>query len=113
VSPAITRQVSLFETETRTSSKRVKIEPPRPDNFDLDLLFVAGNNQLTETFKYTVDLKVTEIENVSSYDVYLNSNYVGSDLTTIQINDGDTFLIIVTKSNLILESKIKTVAYLV
>jgi hypothetical protein len=113
VSPAITRQVSLFETETRTSSKRVKIEPPRPDNFDLDLLFVAGNNQLTETFRYTVDLKVTEIENVSSYDIYLNSNYVGSGLTTIQINDGDTFLIIVTKSNLILESKIKTVAYLV
>jgi hypothetical protein len=76
VSPAITRQVTLFETETRTSSKRVKIEPPRPDNFDLDLVFVTGNTQLTEVFRYTVDLKTTEINNVSSYDVFINSNYV-------------------------------------
>ena len=113
VTPAVTRQVTLFETETRNTSKRVKIEPLRPNNFDLDLLFVAGNNQLSEVFRYTVDLKVTEIENVSSYDIYLNSNYVGSDLTTIQINDGDTFLIVVTKTNLISDAKIKTVAYLV
>jgi hypothetical protein len=38
---------------------------------------------------------------------------VGTDLTTIQINDGDTFLITVTKANLLAESKIKTVSYLV
>jgi hypothetical protein len=113
VSPAVTRQVSLFETETRNTSRRVKLEPSRPDNFDLDLLFVAGNNQLSEVFRYTVDLKVTELENVSSYDVFINSNYVGTDLTTIQINDGDTFLITVTKANLLAESKIKTVSYLV
>jgi hypothetical protein len=56
---------------------------------------------------------VTELENVSSYDVFINSNYVGTDLTTIQINDGDTFLITVTKANLLAESKIKTVSYLV
>jgi hypothetical protein len=79
----------------------------------MNLLFVAGNNQLTEVFRYTVDLKVTELENISSYDVFINSNYVGTDLTTIQINDGDTFLITVTKSNLLSQSTIKTVAYLV
>jgi hypothetical protein len=60
-----------------------------------------------------VDLKTTEIDNVSSYDVYINSNYVGTDLTTIQINDGDTFLITVTKIDLTKKASIKTVAYLV
>jgi hypothetical protein len=113
VSPAITRQVSLFETETRNTSRRVKIEPPRPNNFDLDLLFVIGNTQLTETFRYTVDLKTTEIENVSTYDVFINSNFVGSDLSTIQINDGDTLLITVYKDDITKDSVIKTVAYLV
>ena len=98
---------------TRTKSKRVNIEPSRPDNFDLDLLFVSGNTQLTEVFRYTVDLKTTQITNISSYDVYINSNFVGSDLETIQINDGDTFLITVTKVDNTKPSEIKTVAYLV
>jgi hypothetical protein len=113
VSPAITRQVSLFEVDTRTKSGRVKIQPPRPDNFDLNLLFVTGNTQLTEVFRYTADLKVTESDNVDSYDVFINSNFVGSNLTAIQINDGDTLLINVTKLDNTKESTINTVAYLV
>lgn len=113
VSPAITRQVSLFETETRTRTRKVNLQPPRPDNFDLNLLFVIGNTQLTEVFRYTVDLKVTESDNVDSYNVFINSNFVGSDLTTIQINDGDTLLINVTKLDNTKQSTINTVAYLV
>ena len=113
VSPAITRQLSMFEVDTINKSRRVQQQPPRPDNFDLDLLFVIGNTQLTEVFRYTVDLKTTETTNVSSYDVYINSNFVGSDLTTIQINDGDTLLVNVTKVDNTKESVIKTVAYLV
>ena len=74
ISPAITRQVTLFETEDKVKTKRVNTEPSRPNNFDLDLLFVTGNTQLTEVFRYTVDLKTTELTNVSSYDVYINSN---------------------------------------
>jgi hypothetical protein len=113
VSPAITRQVSLFETETKNTSRRVKLEPPRPNNFDLDLLFVTGNTQLTEVFRYTADLKITESENISGYDVFINSNFVGSDLTTIQINTGDTLLVEVTKIDNTKKSVINTVAYLV
>jgi hypothetical protein len=60
-----------------------------------------------------VDLKTTEIENVSTYDVFINSNFVGSDLSTIQINDGDTLLITVYKDDITKDSVIKTVAYLV
>ena len=99
VSPAITRQVTLFETETRTSSKRVKIEPPRPDNFDLDLLFVAGNNQLTETFRYTVDLKVTEQQNLincynATYTAITNTNLTytncSGNIVTSGLTTGNT-----------------------
>jgi hypothetical protein len=113
ISPAISRQLTLFEFTTNNRRKRAVIEPSNPTNFNLDFTFVTGNTQLTEVFRYTVDLKTTEIDNISSYDVYINSNYVGTDLTTIQINDGDTFLITVTKIDLTKKASIKTVAYLV
>ena len=108
VSPAISRQVTLFEFETKKSSRRVKIEPPRPDSFDLDLLFVSGVTQLNEVFRYTVDLKVTTTQNVSSYSVYINNNYLGDDLPVIQITDGDTLKVIVVKINNSTSATIKT-----
>lgn len=176
VSPAITRQVTMFEVDTKVRGRNVKVEPPRPNNFDLDLVFVSGNTQLTEVFRYTVDLKINEIANISNcynltysatansnltytncagtvtttslvsgntsticvkggtspsfsnpsgvtynegsncitgYSVYINGNYVGDNLTTIQINDGDTLLINVVKEDNTKPAIIKTTAFLV
>lgn len=113
ISPAISRQVTMFEVDTKTRGRYVKPQPPRPNNFDLNLTFVNGVTQLSEVYRYTVDLKVGEIDNVSSYSVYLNGNYVGDDLTTIQITDGDTFLITITKIDNTQPATIYTNAYLV
>jgi hypothetical protein len=103
----------MFEVDPISKSRRVKIEPPRPDNFDLDLLFITGNTQLIEVFRYSADIVVESSTNVSSYDVTINNNYVGSDLDKIQINDGDTLLISVNKTDNTQEALIKTVSYLV
>jgi hypothetical protein len=108
VSPAISRQVTLFEFETKKSNRRVKIEPPRPNSFDLDLLFVSGVTQLNEVFRYTVDLNVTSTQNVTSYSVYINNNYLGDDLPVIQITDGDTLKVTVVKIDNNTSSTIKT-----
>ena len=113
ISPAISRQVTMFEVDTKTRGRRVTPQPPRPNNFDLNLTFVVGVTQLTEVFRYTADLKVGEMDNVSSYSVFLNGNYVGDNLTTIQITDGDTFLITVTKIDNTQSATIYTTAYLV
>jgi hypothetical protein len=113
VSPGITRNVTMFEVDTLNRRRKTKIEPPRPDNFDLDLLFVSGNTQLNEVFRYTADIVIENTTNISSYDVNINNNYVGSDLDKIQINDGDTLTITVTKIDNTQESTIKTVAYIV
>ncbi len=113
VSPAITRAVTMLEVDTKTKSRKVKIEPPRPKSFDLDLLFVSGNTQLNEVFRYTVDLNVTTLENVSSYSVFINNNYLGDDLPVIQITDGDTLKVIVTKTDNTKQSVIKTNSVLV
>jgi hypothetical protein len=113
ISPAISRQVTMFEVDTKTRGRRVTPQPPRPNNFDLNLTFVSGVTQLSEVYRYTVDLKIGEMDNVSSYSVYINGNYVGNNLTTIQITDGDTFLITVTKIDNTQSATIYTTAYLV
>jgi len=178
VSPAITRQLSMFEVDTINKSRRVQQQPPRPDFFDLDLTFLPGVTTLSEVFRYTVDLKVSGVENLvscynfsftsntlnnlnftgcngipisisgitsgtsstycvqggtipsfsnptgvtisttssvcnDSFSVFINGNYVGDNLSVIQINDGDTLVINAFKKLITQTSVIKTVAYLV
>jgi hypothetical protein len=176
VSPAITRQVTLFEFDTKKRGRKVEIEPARPDSFDLDLLFVSGVTQLNEVFRYTADITINETTNLvncyqttyssitnntltyincsgttttvstsiggsgnicvksstspsfsnttggtfsegvscaSSYSVFINNNYLGDNVSTIQINDGETLKVIVYKDDITQNSIIKTKAVLV
>jgi hypothetical protein len=176
VSPAITRQVTMFEVDTKVRGRRVTVEPPKPNFFDLDMTFLSGVTQLSEVFRYSADLKVTEQTNLincynvtysaitntnltytncagnpitlslttgdtnticvkggtsptlsnptgatynsgvncaTGYSVYINNNYVGDNLDLIQINDGDTLLIMVYKDDVTKTATIKTTAYLV
>ncbi len=176
ISPAISRSLTMLEINTKNKSKKVKIEPPRPDFFDLTLNFVSGVTQISEVFRYSVDLKVTEQTNLtncysitytsvtsnnltytncsgntvtsgitsgqtnticvkagtlpsfsnstgvtynngsfcsSSFSVYINNQYIGDNLSLIQINNGDLLLINVYKLDVTTSSTIKTVAYLV
>jgi hypothetical protein len=113
VSPAITRAVTMLEVDTKTRKRKIKIEPPRPDNFDLDILFVSANTQVSELFNYTADIVVENTINVDAYSVYINNNYVGDNIGTIQITNGDTLKIIVTKNNVSESSTLKTVTYII
>ena len=79
ISPAITRQVTMFEVDTKTRGKKVTPQPPRPNSFELDLTFVSGVTQLSEVFRYTADLKVTEQQNLTNcynatYTAITNTN---------------------------------------
>jgi hypothetical protein len=113
VSPAITRAVTMFEVDTKNRKRKTNLEPPRPDNFDLDITFVSGNTQVSEVFNYTADINVQSTDNVVSYSVYINNNYVGDDLNVIQITTGDTLKIIVVKSNPLELATLNSVAFLI
>src|SRR6056300_97790 len=112
ISPAITRALTLLEVNNKTGSRKATKVPGRPDNFDLDIKFTSSQTQKVETFRYTVDLLVTGTENIDSYDVYIDGNYVGSDFSTIQITDGDLVTIDITKITGGQESVLQTTAYL-
>ena len=108
VSPAITRAFTLYEFDTDTKNKSVNKQPENPTNFDLDIIFRKGITTLSEKYNYTVDMTVDGTENIKSYSVYINNNYIGDDINLIQINTNDLIKITVVKDDNNKESFIKT-----
>jgi hypothetical protein len=113
VAPGITRALTMVEVAGQTGARKAKGEPPRPNNFDLNFRYVVGNSGLTETFAYTADIVLGETYNVDSYSVYINGDYVGDDISTIQISTGDILNLNIVKSDGTKESIIESEAFLV
>lgn len=111
VSPAITRLVQMFEFDLGKKRKQNK-NNSNPTTTDIDVLFVVGNLLLSQLFDYTTNLTVDEIDNVNTYDVYINNQYYGSDIGEIQINTGDTLKFEIIKDDNTKESTIKLISNL-
>lgn len=106
VSPAISRVLQVVEFETQTRKKQPK-KLSNPASTTLDVLFVVGNNIITQIFDYTVDLNLGETDNVESFEVYINNDYYGSDIEQIQLNTNDTLKLIIVKNDDTKDSIIK------
>jgi len=106
VSPAVSRilQVVEFDTTSRVKQKKIGIDNK---SVDMDILFVVGNNIITEIFEYTTNSSLTSTDNVDTYDVFINNDYYGSDITEIQINTNDVVRFVVTKKDNTQEANIK------
>lgn len=105
VSPAITRLLQVVEVDTNTSRRKVKMDS-NVDREPNEVLFVVGNNTMSQVFNYIADVKIVGTENVSDYDVFINNNYYGTDISDIQINTDDVLKFVINKNNDSLESKI-------
>ena len=89
VSPAITRTFQIYETETKYKKRKYNSKvPPEPPVYDL--IFPTTSDEIEELFNYNLNLILTFTENVSSFQVYINDDYYGDTLNTIQVNSGDT-----------------------
>lgn len=107
VSPGISRAVTLYEVSNKTKSRKVEINPPRPNEFEVDVEFLNGNTSLSENFRYMVDLSLISTNNVDSYSVYINDDYVGDDVSTLQINTNDLVRFDIVKVNSSVDANIK------
>ena len=107
VSPGISRAVTLYEVSNKTKSRKVEINPPRPNEFEVDVEFLNGNTSLSENFRYMVDLSLISTKNVDSYSVYINDDYVGDDVSTLQINTNDLVRFDIVKVNSSADANIK------
>jgi hypothetical protein len=112
VSPAISRVLQVVEFETGVTKRQ-----PKKDIFEggneLSVLFIVGNDTNSQIFDYTTNILIGETLNVDSFDVFINNDYYGSDLTEIQINTNDKLKIIVTKQDNGQESTIRLISNLV
>lgn len=113
VAPAISRALTLIETNTVTTKSPRKVYPENPDQFDIDVIFVSGNTIVNDLFNYRADLTLLKSDNIDTFDVYVNNQYYGSDLSLVQINTNDTIRFEVTKNDGTQEAKIKFQATLV
>lgn len=102
VSPAINRVLQVVEVD----EKLVKRQKSNQENKNslIDVLFVTGNTVVNQVFNYTTDLIIQDTKNISSYDVYLNDFFYGSNLNKLQINTNDSLKIEIVKTNPSLES---------
>jgi hypothetical protein len=98
VAPAVSRVLTVIEFE-KESFMRGRRKNIADEGTSTNILFIVGNNIISQVFDYTVDLNLGETTNIDSFDVYINNQYYGSDLYQIQINTNDVLKIIVVKSN--------------
>ena len=98
VQPAVTRIFQMYEVDVQTRKKRQKKEEPNPPS-TYTILYPNGITESTKTFDYITNLSLVSSVNVDSYDVYINGDYYGSDITEIQINTNDVLNIQIVKGN--------------
>jgi hypothetical protein len=51
-------------------------------------------------------MKISTVENIDSYSIYINDDFYGNDIIDIQINTGDIIKIEIVKDDFNKESKI-------
>ena len=98
VSPAVSRVLQVVEVDTKTTKRRKKFGGENTPN-DYTITYNIGVDSLSQTFDYTTNTNVLNINNISSYDVYINNDYYGTNLTSLEINTNDVVRIEVTKDN--------------
>lgn len=112
VSPAVSRVLQVFETEKKTTKRQgKKIEENSSTN--LDVIFLTGVTTTHQLFDYTTNLTIGKTKNISSYDIFINNEYYGSDISEVQINTKDVLKIVVVKDDDTKESNISIVSKLI
>jgi hypothetical protein len=112
VSPAISRVLTVMEMDTELKRGGKTKFPPNPDEFEIDIPYAVGTTSFTQNYYFTADLTYVSSNNVSSYDIYINGDYYGTDLELIQLTSGDVLVINITKDDASLESSLKLQAKL-
>jgi hypothetical protein len=100
VKPAISRVLTMMEvSDGPTIGRKRKSEPPNTSTFVNEFLFVSGTTVLSEIIDNRVNVTITNTTNISSYDIFINNQYFGSDVSEIFLDTNDIFRVEVTKDD--------------
>jgi hypothetical protein len=106
VSPAVNRVLQVLEVDERKIKRQKKVDYV-PSNYELNLNVRVGTNIVQQKFDYTANVIVGTLQNITSFDVYINNDFYGTNITNIQININDTLKFEVTKDDTSLISTIE------
>jgi hypothetical protein len=106
VSPAVNRVLQVLEVDERKIKRQKKVDYV-PSNYELNLNVRVGTNIVQQKFDYTANVIVGTLQNITSFDVYINNDFYGTNITNIQININDTLIFEVTKDDTSLVSTIE------
>jgi hypothetical protein len=113
VSPGVSRTFTLLETNQKSAKiKKNRRALDNTTNFDLVLDFPFGENNFTQEFKYSANLKSVGLDNIDSYNVTINGLFYGSNIFdnvdgVIRLNSDDTLSITVSKTDNTIPAKIQ------
>jgi hypothetical protein len=98
VKPAVSRVLQLIELD-KSKKRSKKIKNISDSGTESLFNYPIGNNTYSYQFKYDTDLSIVNTLNVDSFQIYINNLFYGSNTYTIQINNGDTLRIDITKDD--------------
>jgi len=98
VMPAVNRVLTVTEFSKDTTKKNKKLNN-NPSSTIKEVLFLSGVTIINQLFDYTCNILLGETNNVDTYDVYINDNFFGTDVTEILINTGDVLRIEIIKND--------------
>jgi hypothetical protein len=112
VKPAISRVLQVFEIDESRPKRRPKREPENSNTFQLNLPFVVDDFTYSKTFESNLDISIVKTNNISSYSVFINNYFFGSNLNSFSIQTNDVLTVAVEKplpnesSNIVLDCKL-------
>lgn len=113
ISPGVQRTLQLFETTATEKRKGKSQRLENTSSYPVIYEFVDENTETQKKFYDRVNLKIITLNNVETFEVYINENYYGINLTEVSVNPGDNVNFIITKEFTDLTSQIDCVAVLV
>lgn len=89
VKPGVERVFQMFETVGGGGGSKRRKKLDNPSNYSVDIEFLDENTFVLKRFYERVDLNWVSSDNVSRYDIYINGEFYGSNLTQLRVNGGD------------------------
>jgi len=99
IAPAVSRLLQMVDVGIKTKQRKAVAPNPNENTIEGLFQYLNGNTQLTDNLKYNYDFYQIKSNNVDSFDVYINNNFIGSNLEYFQTNSGDTLRIEITYDN--------------
>lgn len=98
VKPAISRTLTMMEVNTKKLRGKRNVYPENPNQFVIPYRYSPSIISVEKNLPYRVNLEFLDMDNVVTYDVYINGDFYGTDLTSLQINSNDVLRIDVLKN---------------